>query len=161
MIKPLWKTIGLTVAFLAVGCVTGPQTEGLEPDLQADKINLTKGETFNQYLEDPGDPFDIDRVAIDKSILFAFVTYPGGCEEHKFALIGSDMIAESYPPQMFTTLVHDANGDACEAVIHDTLQFDLSPIAQAMGDDFDTLIIHVNKAPQDAVYDGSVITDNP
>lgn len=157
--KPLWKTTGIIVAFLAAGCVVGPQTEGLETDLQADKINLAKGETFNQYLADPGDPFDIDSVAIDKSILFAFVSYPGGCEEHSFTLFGSDAIAYSYPPQMFTTLVHDANGDACEAFLHDTLQFDLSPIAQAMGDDFDILIIHVNKAPEDVVYDGSVISN--
>lgn len=154
---PIFGTTGLAAVFLLAGCA---DPSAVELDFQTGKINITSETTFGKYIEEPGDPFEIDSVAIDKHILSVYVSYGGGCEKHEFTLIGSDQIAMSYPPQMFTTLIHNANGDTCEAYLKEQLQLDLSAIAELMGDDFGTLIIHVNKAPQQVMYDGSVSTSN-
>ncbi len=130
-------------------------------DIVANKINIVGEATYDVVLNSQQDSFDIDGIATDGAILSVFVTYPGGCADHDFVLIGSNELAESYPPKMYTTLTHNANEDACEDIIQDTLTFDLSPIAEIIGEEFDTVIIHVNKAPQTAVYDGSEVTTTP
>ncbi len=162
--KIAWKIGGIILVLTTTGCMDETGAPDLGPDLTdivADKVNIVEDGTYKAIVNSDQDSFDIDSVAIDGAILSVFVAYGGGCTNHDFVLFGTDVLALSYPPQMFTTLTHDAHGDTCERYVQDTLTFDLSPIAELMGEEFDTIIIHVNKAPQDAVYDGSVVTNTP
>jgi hypothetical protein len=59
------------------------------------------------------------------------VTYSGGCADHTFELLTDGMLMKSLPPKQFYFLKHQANGDACEALISETLQFDMSGIDRA------------------------------
>ena len=82
------------------------------------------------YLMDAGegsDHFVIRSVKIDDSnlIMLVEVSYAGGCEEHQFSLIWPEAITMVYPPNFSVILMHDANGDMCEAWLTETLVIDL------------------------------------
>lgn len=58
------------------------------------------------------------------------IEYGGGCREHRFALLVDPAFMESQPVQVVARLAHDADGDACRALLRRTLRFDLSQLRQ-------------------------------
>ena len=72
------------------------------------------------------DPFQLNGLRNDSSILMIDVAYSGGCEEHDFELIWPEVVTMIYPPRYTVILNHDAKEDACEAYLSTTLYFDLS-----------------------------------
>ncbi len=86
---------------------------------------------------------DINQVSDSIRILSATITgntinlevsYSGGCQAHKFQLIGSPMIAKSLPPIRSVVLVHQANNDMCKKQIIETLSFDIREFAYTQND---------------------------
>lgn len=78
------------------------------------------------YSENPlSDPYTILSFERVGTLLFVEVQYAGGCEKHNFALIGTGQWYDQ-PDIIPFLLVHDANGDLCEALITETLVFDFS-----------------------------------
>lgn len=75
------------------------------------------------------DPMNIQSAKIEGNNLILEVSYGGGCEEHDFSLVGSQMISKSLPPIRSVKLIHDAHGDKCKALIMKTLTFDISNMA--------------------------------
>lgn len=55
------------------------------------------------------------------------VQYGGGCAAHEWVLHAHPALTHSVPPTATLRLGHDANGDPCDAVVTDTLAFDLTP----------------------------------
>ena len=54
------------------------------------------------------------------------ITYSGGCKPHKFQLLWNGAHAESMPPQIGLTLVHDNGDDNCRELKSEKVAFDLS-----------------------------------
>jgi hypothetical protein len=77
-----------------------------------------------------GDAFDVRADRIVDGVLEVEVGYRGGCEPHTFELFWNGRILESLPPQAFLRLVHDANDDACEIYVTETLRFDLRTLGR-------------------------------
>lgn len=86
---------------------------------------------------------DINQVSDSIRILSATITgntmnlevsYSGGCQPHNFQLIGSPMIAKSFPPIRSVVLVHQANNDMCKKQIIETLSFDIREFAYTQND---------------------------
>lgn len=75
------------------------------------------------------DPLTIESATIEGNILTIEVTYGGGCQEHEFQLIGSEMIAKSMPPIRSIKLIHNAKEDNCRAIVPQTLKFDIRNLA--------------------------------
>ncbi len=75
----------------------------------------------------PNDSSDFDNVEIVKNCLKITVFYSGGCGNVEFNLVASEMIMESYPPQMNIRLSLK-DEDHCKAYIMKEISFDLSPI---------------------------------
>jgi hypothetical protein len=75
------------------------------------------------------DALTIESATIKGNILTIEVTYGGGCQEHEFQLIGSEMIAKSMPPIRSIKLIHKANQDNCRAIVSQTLKFDIRKLA--------------------------------
>lgn len=84
-------------------------------------------EDIDQISLDP-DPTYIRSAEVEMNKLKLKVDYAGGCEKHEFKLYGWKGISKSNPPQAEIFLSHDANGDACEALIIKDLTFDLTPL---------------------------------
>lgn len=75
------------------------------------------------------DTLNIRDVTIRGNTLTMVVSYTGGCADHEFRLIGSQMISKSLPPIRYVKLIHNANGDACEVLTSKTLRFDITALA--------------------------------
>ena len=56
------------------------------------------------------------------------VSYSGGCARHDFTLVADSRFEASDPPRLVLFLVHDANGDRCEAYPTEAYRFDLAPV---------------------------------
>ena len=74
------------------------------------------------------DPFTLNGAAVTGDVLMVSVSYAGGCRDHEFRLHKADSFMESDPVQLRITLIHDGNGDRCEAWITEQHSFDLSDI---------------------------------
>ncbi len=79
----------------------------------------------------PADAKNIVGHRLEMDSLFLDVTYSGGCETHVFRLIVSSVFAESFPVQTWAVLAHDGRDDPCDAIVGETLAFDLTPIRDA------------------------------
>ncbi|HSA54651.1 MAG TPA: hypothetical protein VLE53_03055 [Gemmatimonadaceae bacterium] len=76
----------------------------------------------------PSDPLTIGEVSIAGDTIRIGVSFGGGCREHRLQLLAETTWMESNPVQVHARVAHDAGGDACEALIHGTLHFDLAPL---------------------------------
>ncbi|MBL7977127.1 MAG: hypothetical protein JNN12_02215 [Bacteroidetes Order II. Incertae sedis bacterium] len=80
----------------------------------------------------PHDPAGIEGGSLKGHTLTLKVASSGGCRTHVWGLAGSPAIAKSLPPQNNLFLTHNANGDLCEAMLYETLTFDLEPLAAVL-----------------------------
>lgn len=99
----------------------------------AERIHLLDDDATVEDLV--SDPATVTGVELRGSKLVLEVRYSGGCEEHDFTLYGLRSFVETEPPGAEVYLVHDANGDACEAALTEVLTFEI----QAMEERYDQL----------------------
>lgn len=96
---------------------------------------------YNSILDDiqkgtfESDSYWINSIAVVDNLLQIEVNYSGGCELHEFELIWPDAIIAIFPPEVGVILTHDANNDTCEALITETLEFDLDENSVGLDDD--------------------------
>lgn len=105
-------------------------------------LPITQPDRDTDIGEIRSDPFQLGEVKIEGDVLLVTVSYGGGAEEHDFALYWNGITLRSFPGQIHVMLKHDANGDAAEAYLTQTLRFDLSDMIQP-------LIIHVHGHGED------------
>jgi len=115
--------ISACVAILIVGCdrSIGARVLGSLPVEIAD--------TEPEDLKNDG--FNLRDASIDGSALHAIVVSGGGCREHGYSLTMTPAtFMESYPVQANIYLRHDDHDDPCDAIVTDSVVFDLTPILQ-------------------------------
>jgi hypothetical protein len=80
----------------------------------------------------PKDDIAIKSLEVQGDTLVARVMHSGGCKEHTYDLLWSGTFQKSAEGtnQVELVLAHDANGDACEALLNRTASFDLTPLKQ-------------------------------
>jgi hypothetical protein len=100
---------------------------------EAPKIpGITKVEPGTKIDDIKSDDFDMKKVVIDGGVMKIDVSYPGGAKEHEFTLYWNGIVARSYPGKTTVVLKHNANGDNAEALLTETLQFDLAKMNKPM-----------------------------
>ncbi|MFX0174459.1 MAG: hypothetical protein ACFE9L_21485 [Candidatus Hodarchaeota archaeon] len=129
-----------------------------EGDLSNDYIGIQQILLDNSAFENsPRDAVAFNKVTLDKNLLIIEVSYGGGCRQHFFALIGSNVFMESYPVQTNIVLSHNANDDPCEALLTETLNFDLSPLKIAYQEAYSvssgSIIIHLEGVENSILYE--------
>lgn len=94
-----------------------------------------------------------DAVVIDGDIAWVTVSYSGGCAQHDFRLEWNGMYATSLPVQVSPTLLHNPNGDLCEAWITETVRFDLGPIRDGYGAaQPEEIVVHLGGQTESLVF---------
>lgn len=92
-----------------------------------------------------GDPYTIYSVKRSATSLELKVGYSGGCEDHDFELVWKGTY-DTFKEREITSLalVHNANGDMCEAYITETLRFNFKEVfdAEAAASSYDLLFYH-------------------
>lgn len=106
-------------------------------DHQTDRVDsrltLTKSATGYEHAlsgnpDENGDPFNLQDFEIRDDSAFITVSYSGGCRQHTFEVIWNENYDKSNPPGTKLLMLHNANGDACEAFLTETLVFSLSEL---------------------------------
>lgn len=117
------NTFFLLFLLICISCSDSPEPDFIKGGAlkhgTQNRMGLELPEEFN-------DPFRLDTVYIRGTELWAEVSYSGGCGEHDFLVAWPEAIIMIYPYQFGITLHHNANGDLCEAYIHQTLKIDLT-----------------------------------
>ena len=106
--------------FISGGCI-------FEEDPIVGTLILDNGASPEDWLMDP---YTYEEARVEGDLLLLTASYPGGCEEHEFALVAWSYFMESYPVQAALLLSHDSNGDMCEAHIVADMEFDLTPLKE-------------------------------
>jgi len=86
------------------------------------------------------DPINVDSTFVQGDTLLMYVSHSGGCEIHDYGLcfepeLGTD--PDTSRPAGELRVIHDSNGDNCEAFPSTTLFFDLRPYAEYVMDELD------------------------
>jgi hypothetical protein len=74
------------------------------------------------------DPLWLDEVSIDDGRLIVESRFGGGCGEHRFALFAQQIFSKTNPPTIDCWFVHGNIDDPCEAIVAETVCFDLRRI---------------------------------
>lgn len=109
---------------------------------EPETLPITQPDPDTDFTQLPSDSFQLGEVAIEGDTLLVTVSYGGGAAEHDFTLYWNGITLRSFPGQIHVQLKHDANGDAAEAYLTETLRFDLSDLNQP-------LIIHIHGHGED------------
>ena len=95
-------------------------------DLKSEKDIEIKAH-FGEFVD--SDEISINSVVVSGNTLILNVTYSGGCKEHSFDMVGSQMVAKSLPPIRQIRLIHKNNGDHCRSIVSKTIIVDLRKMA--------------------------------
>ena len=74
-------------------------------------------------------PFEIRNIKFVQDVVHLEISYAGGCEPHEFSLFVSNIFMESNPVKTTSSLSHFTM-DTCEALITETISFDLLPLKE-------------------------------
>ncbi|MDE2996941.1 MAG: hypothetical protein OXT73_09445 [Bacteroidota bacterium] len=96
-----------------------------------------------------GDTFELIEARIDGQTLLLDVAYSGGCAEHEFGGLSPSVVILIHPAQLSVYVMHDGNGDLCEAYIHNTVSLDISTLLASHGGEFDLTVVPVNSNSDD------------
>ena len=75
------------------------------------------------------DGYELASATVAGDMLTIGMSYSGGGASHEWELCWDGEVMESAPVQVRLTLGHNANGDSCEAIETDSVQFDISVLA--------------------------------
>jgi len=87
------------------------------------------------------DPFVLNDFKIEDDSIYISVSYSGGCKQHSFEIVWSEELIETEPPSTSLIIMHNANGDNCEAYITETLLFSIYNLSESIS--FDTVCVNI------------------
>jgi hypothetical protein len=76
----------------------------------------------------PMDSYSIDTTFINHHTAFIDISYSGGCELHNFELIHEFIFCGTPPVHIQLILSHNKNNETCEALMEQSLCFDISSL---------------------------------
>ncbi|MFM7681439.1 MAG: hypothetical protein ACKO7P_01660 [Bacteroidota bacterium] len=120
----------ITSSILIFSCVCSKK---VNQNKEQKSKNVAKSEIKNAILGDINQssfPTTIYEASLNDNILRLSIGYTGGCANHNFELVGSEMISKSLPPIRSIKLIHTTiDEESCKRSMFDTLYFDLSNLA--------------------------------
>lgn len=136
----------LLVAGLLIGC----DSESLVDDRSPLEDGTVMIGDYNPDNLD-GDPFELLGAEIVSNRLALDVAYSGGCAEHEFAGFTPEVNIAIFPPQITVFVVHDGNGDLCEAYPRETVELDITSLLGAFGNEFTVTIQPIDSRSESIV----------
>ena len=141
------RTFSVLVVLLS-GCPGGDDSGSDDTAAGSDEVAVCE--------PDHNDGYTLNNLAVTGDVLEISVSYGGGCETHGFQLCWDGAFMESNPVQAALALGHDANDDACDAYLTETLSFGLEPLKQAWIDGYGgstgTIIIDLGSESVEYVF---------
>lgn len=145
----------ILVLFLLTSCSSEdlePVVDGLYQSPSSDNLNVSGSvedadesaqfvvrlneSVFNQINTDrindkpTGDSYTLNSASREGNIISLEVSYSGGCKNHKFELIWDGKVYVQDPSHVNFMLIHDADGDQCEAWLTKTFKINLEQLIE-------------------------------
>lgn len=99
-------------------------------DQRNDATSMSNAGNFVQVGENLAqatpDPFSINSAKLEDKVLTLNVSYSGGCGEHSFSVVSDGDVGASDVVKLY--VMHNANGDRCESLVTEDLEFDASDL---------------------------------
>ncbi|MXY97908.1 MAG: hypothetical protein F4Z29_09195, partial [Gemmatimonadetes bacterium] len=133
------KDIGPLLLGLVVACAAACGNDESRPvSTTPDQGPFDSGQRTGNVVFSPGDvrsttqwgtdDYELNAAAVRGDTLAVTVSYSGGCRAHLFTLVAAEAFMESDPVQLAAAIVHDADGDPCEAYPTEDYHFILDPV---------------------------------
>lgn len=87
-------------------------------------------DNLNAVKKHVDDNTKLNQAKVDGDLLKSSILYSGGCQPHKFKILGLKDFAESNPPQAAIYISHDANKDGYETYLTEEVAFDIAPLRE-------------------------------
>ncbi|MEI6048948.1 MAG: NigD-like C-terminal domain-containing protein [Bacteroidota bacterium] len=87
------------------------------------------------------DPFELKNIEYTGDSVKLIVSYSGGCNKHSFEFIWNEVISNSNPPEIDLIIQHESNGDACKAIITETLSVAINDLLDSLT--FENMTVNV------------------
>ncbi len=118
---------------------------------------ITDPALLEMTAREPVDVLDIQ--SLPNGRMRVDVAYNGGCAKHSLDLITDGKIIYTStkrgrfakPGILRTRIAHDKNGDTCNAVVLETLVFDLSPV-ETIAEETEVVAIHLGASDKRILY---------
>ena len=111
----------------------------LAPSDRVSEVNLNVNSNeydaaFENRNENSSDPFILNSISQNGSLVNINVSYSGGCSAHEFNLIWNGTISSSSDnsAKLDFIIQHNANGDNCEAWITEEITIDLTDLSDSI-----------------------------
>ena len=140
----------LIISSLAILLISCANTKNIFIKKEKKEKNICKKAELGIY-PSQSDKFDILDVKISGNIMTLKIGYSGGCKNHEFSIIGSQMISKSLPPIRNIQLIHNSNDDSCENYVTQNLDIDISNLAYKKVNGSD-IILKLNGWKERIVY---------
>tara|TARA_B100001758_G_scaffold245658_1_gene259096 strand:+ start:205 stop:648 length:444 start_codon:yes stop_codon:yes gene_type:complete len=140
----------LIISSLAILLISCANTKNIFIKKEKKEKNICKKAELGIY-PSQSDKFDILDVKISGNIMTLKIGYAGGCKNHEFSIIGSQMISKSLPPIRNIQLIHNSNDDSCESYVTQNLDIDISNLAYKKVNGSD-IILKLNGWKERIVY---------
>lgn len=135
---------------ICAGLMIGCDSESLVDDRPAlTGGTVVIGDYSPNNLE--GDAFELFAAQIVSDRLVLDVAYSGGCAEHTFGGFTPEVNIAIYPPQITVFVVHDGNGDLCEAYPREEVELDITSLLGAFGGEFTVTIQPIDSSSEGIV----------
>ena len=126
------------IAWVTALLICAACRESTGPDLSASTAGSIVVRFNTRLTSLKRDLYDIESLRIDGDTLHLKVQHSGGCATHEYGLVAYNGWMESEPVQVGATLLHDGNGDQCDALLQPELRYDLTPLRLAYAEAYRT-----------------------
>lgn len=124
-----YRTWALAAVGLATGCLD-PSDRGRPHLVGGDRLTL---EIIPSADPPKTDPATVRTAEVSGDELVIDLQFGGGCRPHLFGIYTDGNVGLSNPPFVMLYLLHEANGDLCEALLSRRLRVDLRPLQELLG----------------------------
>jgi len=123
----------LIFLFLSIAIVSCNKEVRDTDDSSTEIILTSSSSAFREAVanrsSEKSDPFVLRDVIFTGDTVKITVSYSGGCKRHSFEIIWDETLSDTEPQQTGLIILHNGNGDSCEAYITETLAFNISDLA--------------------------------
>jgi hypothetical protein len=124
----------IIVLLSAYGSCKKDKTESKSPDSSEIVLKASADEYSDALISHSsgkGDPFRLDSIRVRGENVEITVSYPGGCTQHTFEIIWNEAVPNTNAPAINLAIIHESNGESCEAYITETLTFKLGELVDS------------------------------
>ncbi|MBT8400164.1 MAG: hypothetical protein KJO98_06790 [Rhodothermia bacterium] len=154
--KTILVEIFVVSLLLVSGCkLVGPENEEMPPST-ADGLIRVDADIDPETIRK--NRFEFVDASLVRRTLSLTVSVSGGCEDHDYQLVTQGALLLSIPPGANLYLIHEDNDDPCDAIIQDTVSFDITPLVESSG--FEQIILILWPYDLDQPFEPSLLYDS-